>query len=62
MFSTHLLSMEEVWFVRERPFFRPVIEVKRAVAVVADLEEKLAEARKTLAASIEAMNKARSGQ
>lgn len=59
MYTTHLLSMEEVWFVRERPFFKLVIEVKKAVSAVADLEARLEEARKELTSKIDAMNTAR---
>ena len=45
-FTTHLLSMEEVWFAREHPFDIKVVGVKKLVAEIDDMEDALEDKRK----------------
>lgn len=40
-FSTHLLTMEEVWFAREHPFDVKVVRVKKLVGEIDVLENNL---------------------
>lgn len=55
-FNTHLLSMEETWWVREHPFNARCVRVKNCIRNVAALEDQLEEARKELEGAVETMN------
>lgn len=54
-FSTHLLTMEEVWFAREHPFDVKVVAVKKLVAEVESLEDTLEVKHDALRAAVAEM-------
>jgi hypothetical protein len=56
-FDTHLLSMEEVWFVRDNPINIVCVRVKKAVREVEELERQLEEKRKQLDEAVGVLNR-----
>lgn len=55
-FDSHLLSIEETWWVRDHPFNARCVKVKRQVQAVTILENTLELERAKLDALIEEMN------
>lgn len=55
-YESHHLSLEEVWFCREHPFDKRVIDVRRKVAALDELEAAAEKARTELAAALDVMN------
>lgn len=55
-FDTHLLSMEEVWFVRDNPINIASVKVRKAVREVEELEELLEEKRKVLEEAVKVLD------
>jgi len=58
-FNTHLLTMDETWWVREHPFNKHVVAVKALVLEVARIEEQLDVLRDRLGVAVEQMNEYR---
>ena len=58
-FDSHLLNIEETWWVREHPFNTRCVRVKRQIATVSDLEEQLEKAREELDLCVADMNSER---
>lgn len=58
-FDSHLLNIEETWWVRDHPFNPRCVRVKQNIKKVSALEEQLEVARAELEATVEDMNKER---
>jgi len=61
-FNTHLLTMEEVWFVRDNPTHLRVVKVRGLVSLVEELENELEEARSKLEQATKLMNARRTAK
>lgn len=59
MFNTHLLTMDEVWYVRGHPLNIACIKTKKLVLETEALEEALVQKRKELDRQVDIMNKRR---
>ena len=57
--DSHLLDIEETWWVRDHQFNARVVRVKRKVAEVTQAEENLNKLRAELDEALNAMNEER---
>lgn len=55
-FDSHLLNIEETWWVRDHPFNTRCVRVKQKIKLVMSLEDQLEAARLELEAVVEDMN------
>lgn len=58
-FNSHLVSMEETWWIREHPFNPRCVRVKQCVKSIEALEAQLEEARSALEGYVADMNEER---
>jgi hypothetical protein len=58
-FDSHLVSMEEAWWIRDHPFNTRCVRVKQGIRRVTELEDQLDRERKQLEYVVEDMNKER---
>lgn len=58
-FNTHLLTIEEVWWVREHPFNARCVAVKRKVKAIEEAEQQLEKLRAELEECVDVMNEQR---
>lgn len=58
-FDSHLLSIEETWWVRDHPFNARCVRVKQGIRRVTELEDQLEKARAELDCVVEDMNRER---
>lgn len=58
-FDTYLLSLEEVWYVRENPTLLLAVRVRSVVEEIEELEQELEERRAVLERHMVALNKRR---
>lgn len=56
LFTTHLLTMEEVWYVRDNQRHVNVVRVRALVESVEELENQLELVRAKLDAAVKVMN------
>lgn len=61
-FNTHLLSMEEVWYVRDHPFNVKCVKVKKLVLDIDAAEKVLEDLRAQMDSAVEEMNEQRLGE
>lgn len=58
-FNTHMLTIEEVWWVREHPFNARCVAVKRNIKAVEEAENIVEQLRARLEDSVQSMNEER---
>lgn len=58
-FTTYLLNLEEVWYIRDNPSLSVCRRVVKAVAELEELERMVEERRASFDAMVEKMNKRR---
>lgn len=61
-FNSYLLSVEEVWWMREHPFNVQVVKVKKAVKALEEAEAMVEKLRKQLDAAVEQLNQTRQAE
>lgn len=59
MFNTHLLTLDEVWYVREHPLNIACIKAKKLIIETEALEDALEKKRKELDVQVKLMNRRR---
>jgi hypothetical protein len=55
-FNSHLLNLEEVWFIREHPFDVKAVKVKKLATEINSLEDLLEQKRQELDTAVEDMH------
>lgn len=61
-FNSYLLSVEEVWWMREHPFNVQVVKVKKAVKALEEAEAMVEKLRKQLDTAVEQLNQTRQAE